>query len=127
MDKHTKLRELTAGRVQFDKTQFFSWKWMRKYGKFKLENAEHELKVRNISMNQSQVKEALRTVGAHTCPQLQWDEQHKVMKEKMIESIEKLNTIEIKQHLACLHFNTHLLKKAFSWCGVTNLKDRQDN
>ena len=32
----TKLYEATAGRVQFDKTYFFSWIWKKENGKFKV-------------------------------------------------------------------------------------------
>ena len=64
---------------------------MRKNGKFKLENVECELKVISISIKKLNAKEVLGTLGVHVCPQLQWDEQHKVMKETMIESIAKLN------------------------------------
>ena len=74
---------------------------------------------------QLKVKEAIRTVGVHTCPQLQWDGQFKVMKDKMIKSIAKLNSIEIKTYLMHLYFNACLLKKVFFGCGAINIKDFQ--
>ena len=63
----------TSGRVQFDKTYFYSWKCERKNGKFEIKNIECELKVNDTSMVHLKVKEVLRKLGVHTCPQLQWD------------------------------------------------------
>ena len=76
-------------------------------------------------MNQLKATEEIRTIGMHVCPQLQWDDQLKVMKERMIDSIAKFNNTEIKLHLINVHFNACFLKKMFFGCGVINLKDRQ--
>ena len=84
-----------------------------------------ELKVRNKSTTQLLAKEAVRTLGVHACPQLQWEEEFKVMKEKMIKSIAKLKNTEIKPYLMCLYFNMCLLKKFFFGSGVIKLLKRQ--
>ena len=62
-----------------------------KNGKFEIENVNIELKVINTSITHFLAKEVVRKLGMCTCPKLQWDEQLKVMKEEMIESIAKLN------------------------------------
>ena len=80
LNKWTRLHEDTEGRVQFDKTSFFSWKWMRRNGKVEMENVDIELKVSNTSMAQSLGKESVRTLGVQVCPQLQQEEQFKFMK-----------------------------------------------
>ena len=63
---------------------------------------------------QLKVKEAIITLGFHTCPQLKWYGQFKVVKDKMIDSIAKLNNTEIKPFLMFLDFNACLLNKVFS-------------
>jgi len=60
------------------------------------------------------------------CPQVQWKDQFKVMKEKMIESIAKLNNTEIKPYLMHLYFNACSLKKVFFGCGVIKITNNQD-
>ena len=97
-----------------------------KNGTFQLEYVKCELKVSNISIKQLKAKEAVRILEVHVCPQLQWDEQYKVMKEKIIESIAKINNTEIKICLPGLHFNACLIKKVFFGRGVINLADRKD-
>ena len=79
------------------------------------------MKVNNTSIKQLSTNEAIRTLGVHICPQLQWDDQFTVMKEKMIESIAKLNNTEIKPYLMHLYFNAYLLKKVFFGYGVIKL------
>ena len=81
--------------------------------KFKIENLECELKVSNIRIKQLKAKETVRTLGVHVCPQLQWNEQFKVIKEKMIKFVAKLNNTDFKPHLMCLYFKACLLKKVF--------------
>ena len=92
---------------------------------FKIENVECELKVNNTSMIQLKAKEAIRTVGCHTCPHSPWDIQFKCMKDKMIDSIEKINNTEIKPYLICLCFNACSLEKVMFWCRLIKLKDYQ--
>ena len=70
LKRHKQLHEATTGRVQFDKTYFFSWKCKTENGKFKIENIERDLKVNNTSIIQLKVKEAIRTLGVHICPKL---------------------------------------------------------
>ena len=48
------------------------------------------------------------------------------MKEKIIESIAKLNNTEIKPYLMHLYFNAYLLKKVFFGCGVMKITNNQD-
>ena len=74
--------------------------------KLKIENIEFELKVNNISTMQLKVKEAIITLRVHMFPPFQWDCQFKVIKDKMIESIAKLNDTEIIPYLMHLYFNT---------------------
>ena len=109
----TSLYEATAGSVQYDKTYYFSWKWKRTNGKFEIVTAECELKINDKTIKQLNAKEAIRTLGVQMCPQVQWKDQFKVMKEKMIESIAKLNNTEINPYLVHLYFNAYLLKKVF--------------
>ena len=111
---YTRLYEATAGSVQYDKTYYFSQKWKRTNGKFEIVTVECELKINNKTIKQLNTKEAIRTLGVHMCPQVQQKDQFKVMKEKMIESIAKINNTEIKPYLMHLCFNAYLLKKVFS-------------
>ena len=67
----TQLHNATAGNFQFDKTYFFSWRWKRDNGKFKVKNIECSLEVNKTGIIQLKVKEAIRTVGVQMCPKLQ--------------------------------------------------------
>ena len=64
----TQLHEDTAGKVQFDKTYFFSWRWKRENGKFKVEKIECALEVNDIGIIQLKVKEAIRVVKIRARP-----------------------------------------------------------
>ena len=89
-------------------------------------SVECELKINKKIIKQLNTKEAIRTLGVHMCPQVQWKDQFKVMKEKMIESIAKLNNTEIKPHIMYLYFNAYLLKKVFFGCEVMKITNNQD-
>ena len=73
LKRHKQSQEATVRRVQFDKTYFFSWRWKRENGKFKIANIECELKANNTNMIQFKVKEAIITLGVHTDTHLQRD------------------------------------------------------
>ena len=108
MQSHMKLQQ---DELNLIKKTFFSWKCTRKNRKIRIENTECELKVNNISIKKLKLKYSARTLVFHVCPQLLCDEKFKVMKEKMIKSIAKLNKTEIKLDLMCLCFKTHFLKR----------------
>ena len=84
------------------------------------------MKINNKTIKQLNTKEAIRALGVHMCPQVQLKYQFKVMKEKMIESIAKLNNTEITPCLMHLYFNAYLLKKVFFGCGVIKKINNQD-
>ena len=60
------------------------------------------------------------------CPNSHWGGQFQVTKVKIIESIAKLNSADIKPHLKHLHFNTRLMKKMFVGRGTIELKYQQN-
>ena len=84
-----------------------------------------ELKVNKKIIKQLSTKDAIRTLGVYMCPQVQWKDQFKAMKDKMIELIAKLNNTEIKPHLMHPYFNAYLLKKVFFGCGVMKISKQQ--
>ena len=88
---YTRLYQATAGSVQHDKTYYFSWKWKRTNGKFESVTMECEMKVNKKIIKQLSTKEATRTLDVQICPQFQWNDQFKAMKDKMIQSIAKLS------------------------------------
>ena len=73
LNKYARFYEDTTGRVQFDTTIFFSWKSNRINGKFEIEIIDSKVKFSNIKITQFLAIEAVRTLGVHVCPQLQWD------------------------------------------------------
>ena len=62
--------------------------------KIRISNHWVRAKTNNKIIKQLSTKEAIRTLGVHMYPKLQWNDQFGVMKEKMIESIAKLNNTE---------------------------------
>ena len=86
LNHYARLHKATEGCVQCDETYYFSWKWKRTNGKFESVTIECELKVNKKIIKQLSTKDAIRTLGVHMCPQFQWNDQFKVMKDKIIDN-----------------------------------------
>ena len=63
----------------------------RENGNFAIESVACAEESNNKFTNQLKVNESIRTLGAYMFPKLHWDRQFQATKEKITESIAKLN------------------------------------
>ena len=59
-------------------------------------------------------------------PELKWNKQFEIMKEKMREAIGKLKNAVVFAPTAHIFFNVHLIKKVFCGCGAFVIMPKQE-
>ena len=72
------------------------------------------------------MKESIKSLGVYIGPALDWEKQFNVMKEKIRESVTKIESMEIHPATAYIFFNMYLSKKVFFGCGIFVLIDKQE-
>ena len=121
-DKHA----ATGGHVESKQTKCCSWKWKWSKGNKKIMSKSAKLVLNQDAIERIDNNEFVRTLGVYMGPQLKWNKQFEIMKEKMRESIGKLKNTAVFAPTAHIFFNMHLINKVYFGCGAFMITPKQE-
>ena len=91
---YDKLFSATNGLIEIDKSKFYAWIWQWRQGQKVIKQRNIKLDMKSQQLEQNDVNDSIRSLGVHIGPSLEWDTQFKVMKEKMLEAVTKIELME---------------------------------
>ena len=98
-----------------------------KNGVRKILKENNELTIGNHTVEQKPHDEATRTLGVWFSPNLCWDKQYEIMKEKLIKAMIKLLNTKLYPYMVHIYFNVYMIKSVYFGCGVISLTTSQIN
>jgi hypothetical protein len=72
INEYKKLYEATGGRIQEEKSFYFSWQWINSNRKLDIVNIKEKLLINQKEIEQINVDNGIRALGVYMTPKLEW-------------------------------------------------------
>jgi len=115
------LHTATGGKIQEQKSSFFSWIWVWAQSHKRIKNVDINLSINNSSIQQNHVSEDKKTLGVQMSPSMKWICQFSMMKEKMEMAMWKLQNTPVTASNAYLFINMYLTTHVYFGCWIMKL------
>jgi len=114
----------TGGKIEGSKTKYFAWKWKWQQGQKKIEQLQASMQIDQQIIEQLSNKESIKTLGVQISPTIQWEQQFKMMIEKLQEITAKMKNTPMNTHNAYLYFNMYMITKVYFGCGIMTITEK---
>ena len=126
LNLYNKLHTAIGGKIQEQKSSFFSWIWVWAQGQKRIKNVNINLSINNSSIQQNHVSEDKKTLGVQMSLSMKWICQFSMMKEKMEMAMWKLQNTPVTASNAYLFINMYLTTHVYFGCGIMKLSPKQE-
>ena len=84
------MHEVIGGLVEQSKSFFYTWKQAQLQETKRIKNLSINININRVKLKQLKSNETTYALGVYINPSLDWNDQYKVMKEKLEHSVTKL-------------------------------------
>ena len=113
INQYTTLCKAIGGMIEKEKIHCYSWQWSTQGEQHTIKDLLINIKLHNYQLKQINNDKTTHALGVYVNPKLNWNNQFKIMKKKMIESTTKLMNTRVNTFQTYLFFNMHMTRSVF--------------
>lgn len=126
IDIYDRLYGATGGYIEDGKSTYYAWRWKWEQGQKAAVDIKEEIWVNNKILQQTLIKDAVKSLGLYVNPTMEGSKQFEMVKEKLIRAMSKLRSTPLSVANAYIFFNMYLITQVYFGCGIVVLTEAQE-